>query len=775
MKRMMWMGMIAIALLLGLTQSPAWAAREAKERRSPEEMQAYRLLEKAESRLELEPDVAEKMLRDIIRNWPGSPVRFMAWLKLGNHYMQQGKWNEAVSAFTMLKELKKPDEPLEGEDLELYLEAHYNIGVVYYHSGQYESAFPVLRTITRDYPHTVWANQAYYYIGMCHFARENWNRAIEALERVGMFMDLDSPVAKHVEAGRRFYIRIDDDDLPILKRLGREIKATVRTSAGDEETITCIPLTSTAETYIGSLPTVVAPVAPGDNKLQVLSRNEIFTTYLDLNTEAGQREVKREYVTKVVSSGGVRFTIATFDEKAESAYLEQDQYLTVFDADLDVNEEPNLLYARVVSRYERPRDNQLLQSDESKGIDLDRVAEEEAADKYVVRDEVRVTLHELTTNRTLRASGDVSPVRTGLFGGKVRIEEIHGEDNADRTDNVLACRMGDQVVAYYLDEYHHEGEVVRECTDMVKVVGEINNLPVSRTAYVPDLITRAKKARVEAEAYLELGKIFKSMGLLDGATEKCNQGIELADQVIAESGPIPQELVEEAFKLKWELYLNAGELQAALATCKTFARHFPQSKFADQALLKIGAVHVEAGDYMAALSVFESILSLPQSLAKAEAQYRMGEVTFEKELAALKKSKLKTDEPPEVTAMRSAIQHYKRCADLYPESEFAGESLAKLVDYYVQAEDLPAAEDLLEKVSVDYPDARFMDRMLLKWVLVAYKRGDVSRALEKCKELVYQYPESSYAEKARKLMPQLEKRLSGGSGAVETGEQEGEG
>ncbi|NQT92067.1 MAG: tetratricopeptide repeat protein, partial [Lentisphaerae bacterium] len=652
---------------------------------------------------------------------------------------------------------------------------HYNIGVVHYHSGQYEAAFPVLRNVTRDYPHTVWANQAYYYIGMCHFATENWNRAIEALERVGMFMDPNSPVARFVEAGRRFYIRIDDDDLPILKRLGRTIKVKIRTKSGDAEELLCIPLTSTAETYIGSIPTEVAPVAPGDRSLQVLSGDEITTTYIDLNTEEGEREVGRVDITKVICSGTVRFTIATFDEKADAGYLGQDLYMTVFDADLDVNNEPNVARARLVSRYERPRDRELMQADASQGIDMERVAEEEAAEKYIVRDEVRLTLNELTTNRTFTsgsAGAAAVPVRTGIFGGKVRLADVAEGDTPDRSDDRLGCRIGDQVVVYYLGEYHREGDVIRERQDLTGVVGEINNLPVSRTAYVPDLLTRARKASVEAEAYLELGKIFKSMGLLEGAREKCHQGIGLADQIIAESGPIPQELIEGAFKLKWELYLTAGELQAALTTCRMFARHFPHSKFVDQALLKIGAVHVEAEDYTAALSVFRSILSLPHSLAKPEAQFLIGEVTFQNALKTLKSGGTKTEEDPEVAAMKQAVQHYKKCADLYPESEFAGESLAKLVDYYVQAGDLPAAEDLLEKVSVDYPDARFMDRMLLKWVLVSYKRGDIARAYEKCKELVYQYPESSYAGKARKLMPQLEKRLGGGDG--ETKRAEGE-
>ena len=78
-------------------------------------------------------------------------------------------------------------------------------------------------------------------------------------------------------------------------------------------------------------------------------------------------------------------------------------------------------------------------------------------------------------------------------------------------------------------------------------------------------------------------------------------------------------------------------------------------------------------------------------------------------------------------SVEAAIQQYKVCAERYPESEFAGASLAKLVDYHVETKDYTQASDLLEQVFQDYPDAPFLDSMLLKWVLVAYRMGDFEK------------------------------------------------
>ena len=40
----------------------------------------------------------------------------------------------------------------------------------------------------------------------------------------------------YVEAGRRFYVKIEDDDLPVLRRLGKQVALVVTTSKGDAET-----------------------------------------------------------------------------------------------------------------------------------------------------------------------------------------------------------------------------------------------------------------------------------------------------------------------------------------------------------------------------------------------------------------------------------------------------------------------------------------------------------------------------------------------------------
>jgi TolA-binding protein len=240
------------------------------------------------------------------------------------------------------------------------------------------------------------------------------------------------------------------------------------------------------------------------------------------------------------------------------------------------------------------------------------------------------------------------------------------------------------------------------------------------------------------------------MGLLAGAKEKGKEGLERVEFVVRTQVPIPSELKQEAFKLKWELHIVGDDFQSAMGTCQLFNRLYPDSPFVDEALMGIASIRMENKEYHEAIQVFQQVLALPRSERKAEAQFRIAEAT----------------EVNTKSGSEAAVQQYKQCAERYPESPFAGASLAKLVDYHIEQKDYNQANTILEQVFQDYPDASFLDSMLLKWVLVAYRSGDYERAYEKCSQLLFEYPESPYAEKARQIMPKIEPKLKKGKEAA---------
>ena len=74
----------------------------------------------------------------------------------------------------------------------------------------------------------------------------------------------------------------------------------------------------------------------------------------------------------------------------------------------------------------------------------------------------------------------------------------------------------------------------------------------------------------------------------------------------------------------------------------------------------------------------------------------------------------------------------------------------------MDTEDFAQAADLLESVFADYPDAPFLDEMLLLWAKVGYRMGDNETSKAKLRQLVFDYPTSKHVNEARKKLAALE-------------------
>jgi TolA-binding protein len=713
---------------------------------------AFQLLRKGQELLDSgEHDRGQKILETIIEQYPNDPIRFKAYLALGKHALSRSEQMDAIGYLRNLKALEQPGVEMDAETRELYLEGLYLQGIAFFQTRQYAQAFPLLRRITNDFPNTIWANQSYYYIGMCHFAQGNWNKAIEALGLVGTFVDEKSGAVEYAEAGRRFYVKIHDTDLPVLDNLGEEVKVKVSSASGDSEMVSLVPLPGDDNASIGSIATALGTAKPGDDVLQVVGGDTIRTSYVDNNTLEGKKDVDRSREVKVVSSASLIFTRGDYESQAVAAFLGQPVFVLLSDADLDVSPKADSATVRVLSRFKEDDEEDDVRSSASTGVDIEKMLRSEE-EQWRTRDEITVTLAELRALAAEASGGAATPVapsendpvHTGRFGGQFALFPFVEDQPVDRADNVLTAAVGDEIVATFADELHVGGAAPRTVTATTTVASEIDSKPRAVQYEVGDPVVAAKKSLVESAAFLELGRIFKAMGLMKGAVEKVEDGLTRIDPIIRQSGSIPAALTEEAFRTKWELHIVADDFTQAIQTCELFNRLYPESPFVDRALLQIGQIKEEKKLPDEAIRVYQRILALPSSQIKAEAQYRIAQAT---------------EKLPHPGAAEQAIVQYKLCAERYPESPFAGESLGKLVDYHIEKKDNTAANDLLDQIFQDYPDAQFLDAMLLKWVMVSYRTGDFQKAFDKCNQLLFEYPASPYAERARAILPKIEQKV----------------
>ena len=181
--------------------------------------------------------------------------------------------------------------------------------------------------------------------------------------------------------------------------------------------------------------------------------------------------------------------------------------------------------------------------------------------------------------------------------------------------------------------------------------------------------------------------------------------------------------------------------------------------------MTLGRSLVDRGDFEQAVSVYGRVLQLENPISGAEAQFRIGEA-----LQKQAQDKIESEDAHNSkwgkaglskatalqNAMGGAIAAYRKTYQNYPESSFAADALGRVVRHYVDTEAFAQAADLLESVFNEYPDAEFLDEMLMLWAKVAYRMGDLAMAQTKLRQLIFDYPTSNQAGEARKMLSGLE-------------------
>ena len=764
---------ILLAFFLALpviSQAQDKGTRKGKEATSPRarvapdiDRRAKHLYDKAMELMEYKQyERGLAMLNTVVRDNQGTTLAHMAHMSMGKHYLGLHKNKEALTHFLLLTRLLAP-EPGEKQAeaaQELYHEALFQAGFSQYQGGQYSACFPLFRRLTEVAGKTKWANKAYYYIGMSHYNLKNWNKAIDSLSLVGTEVEDAGEELGRIEIGQRFYAKIDDADVPVMRKLGQAITAKITVSSGDSEVITGVPVAGKKHEMLASAPTALGDAKPGDGVLQMIGGDTLTVTYLDDSTMDGKKGVARTGKVRAVSTGTVGFYLGDYSTPAYIAYPGQPQVLMLRDADLDKTPGAEKITLTVTSRYKVEAQ---AGDGDTDAIDIFALDDDEK-EVWKERDSITVTLIE---------TSEGPQIRTGNFLGKIKLAPTEEGVVPKSDDGILHTDELDELRVTYTDEVHLYGDEPRESEATIKVSGSVNS-GVSADQYVVfDALLKARKNSVEAEALTGLGGIYKDMGLDQRAALRAKEALAKLDPIILNRKKLPGDLVENSFKLKWESELLKADFQSATATCLAFNRLYPESVLADQALMTLGRSLADKGDYLKSVESYKRVLELQNPISAAEAQYRIGEVLQKQAEEMMKaadqhnskwgKGGLSAASALQ-KAMGGAIAAYRRTYETYPESSFAADSLGRVVRHHVDTENFSMAADLLDSVFSDYPDAAFLDEMLLLWSNVGYRMGDNDIAKAKLRQLITDYPSSKHITEARSKLAGIEAEAAKSSG-----------
>ncbi len=764
---------IAAAVLLPVLHHPARAQKE--ESPAPQrpraaadlDPQAKHLFDKAMELMDYKQhERGLAMLNSIVRDNQGNILAHRAHMAMGKHFLEQRATADALNHFMLLTRVLAPvpGEEQSEDEIALYQESLFQSGLTQYTAGQYAAAFPMFRRLTEVAGKTTWANQAYFYIGMSHYHMGNWNKAIDSLSLVGTEVaDTAADDLGRIEIGQRFYSKIVDADVPVMRKLDQPVQASVKVSSGDIEIITGVPVPGKSNEMLASATTALGTAKPNDGVLQMVGGDTLEVTYLDDSTLDGQKGVPRTGKVRAVSTGTVGFYLGDNSTPAYIAYPGQPQVVMLRDADLDTSPAAETITLTVKSLF-KTEDKAAAEGDEL----LDIFAmEDDEKDQWIERDSITITLTE---------TGEGTEIRSGVFLGNIPLAPLTEGTEPTTKDNILHTAELDELSISYADKVHLYGDETRDSESRIKVSGSVNSGVTADQYVVFEELLKARKGSVEAEALVGLGSIYKDMGLDLRASERANEALDKIDPIIVNRAKLPGDLVEQAFKLKWESELLKNDFASAMATCLAFNRLYPESVLADQALMTLGRSLADRGEYKQATEVYGRVLELENPISAAEAQFRIGEV-LAKEAADLtaaadehnsKWGKAGLNAATALqTRMSPAINAYRKTYQSYPESSFAAEALGRVVRHYVETDSFAQAAGLLESVFAEYPDAAFLDEMLLLWANVAFRMDDTATAKAKLQQLLFDYPTSQYVAEARK-------RLAGlaGEKEAETKEEE---
>lgn len=685
------------------------------------DLQAQRLLRQGLTLIEdRQEERGAKVLSSLATTFPKSAVRFKAWLALGKFYASKGDFPLGIKNLTPVTDA--PDAAPEEK-----AEAVYRIGICYYGMADYPRSLATLRRVTEEYPWSVFANESYYYIGMCHFQLKRWRKVVDALKMVGTSVAPNQDEESLVESGQRFFVKVEDKDLRVLKTAGGALSVQLTTGSGDRETVDMGVFDVEGEHYLGSIKMALGKPVPTNGVLEVKGLDTVATEYVDSNTKEGTAKVTRLGKARAVSTAVAGFTDGAFREYVKGVFSGQPTFIRVKDYDMDVTDGRDAVKVKLYSRFKEPV--------------AEGGATNEESQVFQDRDALEITLQE---------SGE----HTGLFTGTLNIQQWKEGDPVTMTDANLLAGEKDMVFVEYMDKEHIAGlKEPRKVTAKAEfLTGEIPDVWVAQREVSTENL-RARKNITEAKFYLRLAGIFKDVGLVGRSKEKAETGLEKVEDVIRRSTRVAlaQDLVEEAYRIKWELQIAKDDLAGAIGTCRQLMALFPASSLADVAMMQIARANLDAGRTREATAILKGILGLKVSPEmKAEAQYLVA-TTLEKGID----SKLGKEE--RLRAMGQAIEAYKTCAEKYPDSPFAGEALGKVIDFHLEARDYNRCLEMLQTVVQDYPDAPFMDEMLLKWGVVLVRVGRPEEAREKLSTVTRDYPNSAAATKAQKVLELVNK------------------
>ena len=257
------------------------------------------------------------------------------------------------------------------------------------------------------------------------------------------------------------------------------------------------------------------------------------------------------------------------------------------------------------------------------------------------------------------------------------------------------------------------------------------------------------------------------MGMDPGAGVRrlcCGAALAVVLAGCATSQPDIATLTSNSDQAIWDAGQKALQRKDWISARQHFRRiidGFPQSQHSAEARLAVGETYVKEGgstNDLLAVGAYREFLTLYPSHPKSDyAQLQVAEAYFRR----------RNGPDRDQTDTREAVTEFQRLLDLSPESPYAEQARARITEarqslaraeflagyFYQRTRELCRASIArYEVVLKEYPDYRALDEVLFRLAECLQASGRGAEALPHLGRLLEEYPKSSWAEPAKRLM-----------------------
>lgn len=198
---------------------------------------------------------AAELFQKVLSMAPASNYTVRAMARLGDCSYELKNYDAAAAQYR--RATAATEDVTDEAELAAGVRADYMVGQSLLAAKNYTSCFGAFRKFIDRHPAHPLVNVAYQSIGDAHLALEQYQQALTAYRMVGTVVGEKTAAHKRLTPGNRLYLRVNDADVNVGET-PRGVKAIVKTSSGDVETVDLEPMGLRNPVFLGTIPTALA-------------------------------------------------------------------------------------------------------------------------------------------------------------------------------------------------------------------------------------------------------------------------------------------------------------------------------------------------------------------------------------------------------------------------------------------------------------------------------------------------------------------------------------